>query len=260
MCEKYLVQKLVTIVLRIFGDYMERISLQTFFSTEPDLEINQYRILGGIKELCGSFDKKKIYPSLSILIDLKRSLEQIKDERNNLNVKFTREIKGFDIKGQKIIYESRGNINYHVNIEVIFALIDWALPLIKNAIEEGIVLFDFVEKNLTIEQVGILPFYKDEGYFMITDNIVYELQVHRYECSLFSSGDEKYRSLKTEFVKSEKQELIRRSPESIKHELIKERKDLPNPATFLFDTDLDFPFAETIFPVAKRKLMTHIAS
>jgi hypothetical protein len=95
---------------------------------------------------------------------------------------------------------------------------------------------------------------------MITDNIAFELQVHRYECSLFLSGNEKYRALKTEFVKSEKQEIIHRTPESIKHELIKERQDLPNPATYICITDLDFPFTETIFPVAKRKLMSLIAS
>jgi hypothetical protein len=239
---------------------MERISLETFFTAETDWETNQYRILGGIKELCSGFDRKKIYPSLAMLIDLKHSLEQIKDERDNLNGKFPKQIKGFNIKEQKIIYDTPGNLNYHNNVEIIFTLIDWALPYIKNSIEEGIVLFDFVDKNITLEQVGILPVYKDEGYFMINDNVAYELQVHRYECSLFSSGEEKYRSLKTEFVKSEKQEIIRRTPESIKHELIKERKDLPNPATFIFDTDLDFPFSETIFPVAKRKLMTYIAA
>jgi len=239
---------------------MERISIKSFFSSETDWELNQYRILGGIKEVCTDFDKKKIYPTLAMLIELKHSLDQIKEERNNLNGKFPRQIKGFDIKEQKIIYEPLGDLNHNDNIEVIFTLIDWALPYINKAIDEGVVLYEFVEKNITLEQVGILPMYKDEGYIMITDNVAFELQVHRYECSLFSSGKDKYRALKTEFVRSEKQEIIRRSPESIKHELIKERKDLPNPATFLCDSNLDFPFVETIFPVSKRKLITHIAA
>ena len=239
---------------------MERISIESFFTSETDLEMNQYRILGGIREVCGNFDKKKIYPTLAALIELKYSIDKIKNERNNLNEKFPKQIKGFDIKAQKIIYESAGDFNHNNNIEVIFALIDWALPYIEDAIDEGIVLFDFVDDNITLEQVGILPMYKDEGYFMVTDNTAFELQVHRYESTLFSSGKEKYRSLKTEFVKSERQVIIKRSPESIKHELIKERKDLPNPATFMFDSDLDFPFTETIFPVVKRKLMSHIAA
>jgi hypothetical protein len=113
---------------------------------------------------------------------------------------------------------------------------------------------------MKIEQVVILPLYREEGYFMIKDNIASELQVHRYECSLFSSGKEKYRALKTELIKSIGEFFIDKTPESIKHELIKENKELPNPATFICETDLDFPFAETIFPVAKRKLMSQLAA
>jgi hypothetical protein len=239
---------------------MEQLSLEIFFNPETDWEMNQYRILGGIKTAHAEFDKKRIYPALAMLIKLKRELNQIKDEKNNLNQQFPKQIKGFDTKEQKVIYETSEAINQNDNIEVIFTLIDWALPHINQAIEEGIVLFDFVEENMLLEQVGILPMYKEEGYFMITDNIALELQVHRYECTIFSSGEEKYRSLKTEFVKSKKQGIIIRSPEEIKQELINERSDLPNPATFLLDSDLDFPFTETILPVAKRKMISHIAA
>jgi hypothetical protein len=239
---------------------MQRISLETFFSVDADLEINQYRILGGIKEINNDFEKKKIYPALAQLIYLNNSLKQIHEERESLNGKFPKAIKGLDLKEQKLIFTVPSDFEKYKNVDQIFELIEWTLPYLKDAIEEGIVLYEFIEKNISFSQVGILPVYKDEGYFMITDNIAFELQVHRYECSLFSSEKEKYRALKTELVKSEKQEILRRSPESIKHELIKERQDLPNPATFICDTDLDFPFMESIFPVAKRKLMSVIAS
>lgn len=239
---------------------MEQLSLEIFFDSETDWEMNQYRILAGIKKACTEFGQKKIYPSLAMLIKLNRELNQIIDERNNLRQKFPIQIKGFDVKEEKVIYESSKNFELNDKIENVFSLIDWALPYITEAIDEGTVLFDFVDENMLLEQVGILPVYKEEGYFMITDNIALELQVHRYECSIFSSGDEKFRSLKTEIVKTEKQGLIKRLPQTIKHELIKERTDLPNPATFLFDTELDFPFAETIMPVAKRKMISYIAA
>ena len=239
---------------------MEHISLEIFFDSETDLEMNQYRILAGIKKARTEFGQKKIYPSLATLIKLNRELNQIKDERNCLRQKFPKQIKGFDVKGQKVIYETSKDLELTDSIENIFELIDWALPQINETIEEGTVLFDFVDKNMLLEQVGILPIYKEEGYFMITDNIALELQVHRYECSIFSSGTEKYRSLKTEVVKTEKQGIIKRLPETIKQEIIKERTDLPNPATYLLDTDLDFPFTETIMPVAKRKMISHIAA
>jgi hypothetical protein len=238
---------------------MERISLDTFLSSETDWEMNQYRILGGLKELSLDLDRKKIYPALAQLIELKDSLEQIKVERNNLNGKFPKEIKSFNLKEQKITLETPPHFNNPQNIEAVFNLIDWALPVIQDKIDEGIVLFDFVEKNITLKQVGILPIYKEAGYFMIADNSAAKLQVHRYESSLFYLGKERFRSLKTEFVRSEEQTIMRKSPESIKQDLIYERHDLPNPATFICDTELDFPFTGTIFPIAKRKLMAALA-
>jgi hypothetical protein len=47
-------------------------------------------------------------------------------------------------------------------------------------------------------------------------------------------------------------------PSSIKLELVKERRDLPNPATYLFDTDVAFPYEETMLPVVKRRLLRHL--
>ncbi len=239
---------------------MERISLDTFLSSETDWEMNQYKILGGLKELSLELDRKKIYPALAQLIELKNSLDQIKVARNDLNGKFPKEIKSFNIKEQKITLETPADFSNPKNVEAVFELIDWALPVIQEKIDEGIVLFDFVDKNISLEQVGILPIYKEAGYFMITNNAAAQLQVHRYESSLFYSGKERLRALKTELIKSEKQMVVRKSPESIKQDLLQERLDLPNPATFICDTDLDFPFTETIFPIAKRKLMAALAA
>ncbi len=239
---------------------MERLSIEYFFTSETDWETNQYRILGSLQKVRSDFGKNKIYPSFALLTELKQSIEKLKDEKNKLTENFPKQIKGFDVKKKKVIYESSPTAKRIDDIEKIFDLIEWALPYINDAINEGTALYDFVEKNIELEQVGVLPIYRDEGYFMVTDNTACELQIHRYECTIFTSSKENYRALKTRFVKSERQIIIRKPPAAIKHELIKERKDLPNPATFLFDTELDFPFTETIFPVVKRKLVSHIAS
>ena len=53
--------------------------------------------------------------------------------------------------------------------------------------------------------------------------------------------------------------LLLNSPELIKHYLINTYKDFPNHAAFVCETDLDFPFNESIFPVAKRKLVDLLA-
>jgi len=237
---------------------MESLKLETFLSADKDWEINQYRVLGGIKEFHLELNKKKVYPTLSELIHLASILENIVDNKSKLKDAFPKQIKDFDLKNQKINFESIGK--FAPDVEFLFDLIEWAYFLIKKEIDEAIVLYDFVEKNIEIDHVGILPINKDEGYFLVADNEMLTIQVHRYESSIFSSNTEKYRSLKTKFIKEVEKELIEKSPESIKLDLIKKYTDLPNPATFICDTDLDFPFIETIFPIAKRKLMGMVAS
>lgn len=237
---------------------MESLKLETFLSADKDWEMNQYRVLGGIKEYHLELNKKKIYPTLAELIHLASILENIVENKSRLKEAFPKTIKDFNLKNQNITFETMGK--FTPDIEFLFDLIEWAFPLIKNEIEEAIVLYDFVEKNIEIDHVGIVPLSKDEGYFLIADNNAAKIQVHRYESSIFSSNSEKFRSLKTRLVKEIEKEPIESSPESIKLDLIKQYTDLPNPATFICETDLDFPFNETIFPIAKRKLMGMVAS
>ncbi|MEO8400161.1 MAG: hypothetical protein ABI550_10190 [Ignavibacteriaceae bacterium] len=237
---------------------MNGLKLENFISSEIDFELNQYKVLDGLKSCRLEFNKKKIYPSLSNLISLVNQLHEIINQKSNLEVSFPKIIKEYDIKNKKIIFEKTEKIN--ANIEFLFNLIEWSLPKIKEVIEEGLVVYEFVEKNLDVKQVGVVPLYKSEGYFIIPDNIESILQIHQFECSLFSSDKEKYRTLKTKFIKTLEHALIEESPESIKIELIKEFEILPNPATFICETDLDFPFSETIFPIAKRKLMVQLAA
>ena len=232
------------------------LSLESFYSADRDLELNQYHILAGIKEFRNEFNKKKLYPSFTNLLNLTSQLQDITEQKNDLEYKLSKKIKTFDFKNNKIIFETLENEQPELNC--LFDLIEWSLPQLKSVIEEALVICDYVEDNLKIEQVGILPIYKSEGYFIIPNNEVSSLQVHRFECSLFSSDFEKYRALKTKLLKTFNQELLRLSLDNIKLELIKEYGDLPNPATFRCETDLDFPFTETIFPIAKRKLMSAI--
>lgn len=236
---------------------MAFLSLESFYSADRDLELNQYHILAGIKEFKNEFNKKKLYPSFTNLLNLTSQLQDIIEQKNDLEFKFAKKIKGFDFKNNKIIFESVENEQPEINC--LFDLIEWTLPQLKSIIEEALVICEYVENNLKIEQVGILPIYKSEGYFIIPNNEDSLLQVHKFECSLFSSDEEKYRALRTKLLKTYDQSFLRLPLDNIKLKLIKEYRELPNPATFRCETDLDFPFIETVFPIAKRKLMSTIA-
>jgi hypothetical protein len=235
---------------------MNGLSLEMFLAPDLDLEINQYKILNGLKEYRQLFNKKKVYPALDELINVHISLEQLLRQKNQMTGSFPKKIQEYDLKNKEIKYEIIEKIK--PNIELFFSLVNWALPKIKEAIDEGIILYEFVEKEYKIDEIGILPLYKEEGYFFVPDVSSTLLQVYRFESSIFNSHREKMRSLKTRFIKSVELEGGLRSPEILKLDLINQFKDLPNPATFLCSSELDFPFQETMFPVAKRKLMGHL--
>lgn len=237
---------------------MEALTLASFFQNSEDAEINQYNILGGIKEYQNELNRKRVYPSLSQLIELVTSLEDIVYNRNEIFDAFPKEIVRYDLENKKIILEPVDKSPQKV--ELVFNLIEWALPILKQTIEEAIILYEFVDKNLEIDNVGILPIYKNEGYFIVPNNQVITLNVFKFECSLFSANSEKYRSLRTKLIEELEKNFLEKSPEVIKLDLINRFKELPNPATFLCETDLDFPFNETIFPIAKRKLMHKVAT
>jgi hypothetical protein len=237
---------------------MNSLSLKTFLAAEDsDLEKNQYIVLAGLKEYRNEFKKQKLYPALTELINLVTLLKVVSRTKSDLKNSFPKQIKKFDTKSKKVVLSTLEPTQK--NVEYFFDLIDWAMPKIKDLIDEAVVLYEFVEKNIKVESVGILPFYREEGYFLIPDNKGRKMQVHYFECSLFSSGKEKYRTLKTKFLQAS-EILLSTAPEFIKLKLIKQYREIPNPATFVCETDLDFPFLETIFPIAKRKLMTKISA
>ncbi len=237
---------------------MPKLSLETFVTAGPDLEASQYRIRQAMKNYREEFTRSRLYPALAELIDLSRNLDALVQEKTNMQQQLPQQLKDVDWKNKKLIYESVQMSGSE--LERVVDLIRWALPLIGEIIQEGTRMYDFVDENLLVRHVGIVPMYKDEGYYFVPENRASLLHLLRYEASLYTSGSEQYRALKTSTLRSMRQTVVHHSPESIKRELMEEHHELPNPATFVCETDLEFPFAETILPVAKRKLMASVFS
>jgi hypothetical protein len=237
---------------------VEKLSLANFISAGSDVESARYRILGSLKSYSDVFDHNRIYPHLTELIELRNSLEAIVNGKSKFLNDVPQRLKDIDLVNKKLVFEPP-DVSC-TPLDNALDLIRWALPLITDAIEEGRKIYDFVEENLSIKEVGIIPFYHDEGYWFVPDNKNSVLHLIRFSLALYDSETDKYRTLKTKILKTVEQTLVKRPPESIKLELIEEHQELPNPATFVCETDLDFPFVETIFPVAKRKLMVRLAA
>jgi hypothetical protein len=234
-----------------------RLTLNLFTKVQDDYEKRQYIILAELKKISEQFQYYKIYPHLSRLVELRNTLKDVIARLSDLRNKFPRRVSKIDWVNQTIEHEVVFVDGTDLN--AVENLINWALPEIERVIHEGVTIHEYVENELTVEHVGILPNYRDEGYFFVPDNRHKKLKLFRFELSIFKSSEDEYRSLKTRFLKALQQGVVQLSPGSIKLELIREEKELPNPATYAFDTSLDFPFDQTILPVAKRKLMLAIS-
>ena len=232
------------------------LSLDLFTRVHSDFESRQYTVLAELKKISSDFQCNKIYPHLSHLVDLYSTLRDIKTRLEDLRSEFPKRIKKIDFVNEEIEHEVVFVDGSDLN--KVEELIEWALPYLEAKIEEGKTLYEFVDEEIKLEEVGILPSYLDEGYFFVPDNEISKLMLFQYEVSIFQSAQDQYRSLKTRFLKSLGQGRALRSPNSIKLDLISEYKSLPNPATYSFQTDLSFPFDETVFPVVKRKLLQQL--
>ncbi len=233
-----------------------KLGIELFTQVQSDTEKRQYQVRAVLQNIDADFRKNRIYPHLSHLIDIYRTLNDINMRLKDLRNKFPKRIKKIDFVNERIEHEII--FTDDSDLQQVEQLIEWGLPYIKAKIEEGTAIYEFVNEEIALKEVGIVPNYTDEGYLFVPDNKESELLLFQYEVSIFQSANDKYRSLKTDLLKAVEQGGAVRSPNAIKLDLMDEYKELPNPATYSFQTKLDFPFNATIFPVAKRKLLQQL--
>lgn len=237
---------------------MSALSLELFTGAVDDVERTQYEILAGLQTAESAFDEKRVYPHLGQLVQLHAALMTVLERTEEFRTPETGRITGIDWDEASMTYEWPELKD--TEMTVVEDLIRWALPQIRSTIEMGRSVYENVEDNLELETVGIVPSYLEEGYLMVPERGADVLHVLRYELSIIQEEGEKYRALRTRHCKTIAQEGVDVHPSSIKLDLLKERRDLPNPATYFSNTDLHVPYKETLLPVVKRRLIRHLAS
>lgn len=138
-------------------------------------------------------------------------------------------------------------------------ILSFAIPSVKDALDEGKDIYEFVESQCEISPVGVCPLYADEGYMLISQPPAKETVIYRYQITVFESADERYRGLNTAKIdKRAKSKFY--TFENLKLDLIRQFKELPNPATYAVISNLKLPLESTFLPVAKRLLIKYISS
>jgi len=127
------------------------------------------------------------------------------------------------------------------------------------SLREGREIFDYVEQQLNVFPVGVLPLNPAEGYIFITNGANRETRVYEFHVTLFESKSERYRGIQTLFLRKYRRNFVH-TYEHIKGELIRDHEKYAHPAVYSVETGLVFPIEETLLPVAKRYLIKYISN
>lgn len=234
---------------------MEKLSKDWLTQGLIDFEYKKYLLLAYLQTVKKSFGRVELYPFLADLVFHYRNLLSVKENKTLIRESFPKEISLEELKRLELSY--RELVEDDSIMSELESIIEFSIPHIKDSLQEGTVIYEYVESQCEISPIGVTPLYANEGYLFVTQPPEKETNVYRYQISIFEDSKEQLRSLNTQFI-----ENVNKNPlntyERIKLDLIKKYKDLPNPAAFLVLSKMKFPFMETLMPVAKRLFVKHI--
>lgn len=235
---------------------MEKLSKDWLTQGLIDFEYKKYVLLAYLQTVKSSFDRVELYPFMADLVFHYRNLLAVKENKALIRESFPREISLEEFQKLELSYKQMVEDDAVMN--ELESIIDFSLPRIKGSLNEGSVIYEYVESQCEISPIGVTPLYGNEGYLFVTLPPEKETNIYRYQVSFFEGSKEQLRSLNTVFV--ERVEKKRFSTyEQIKLGLIRRFADMPNPATYLILSKMKFPFTETLMPVAKRLFVKHIS-
>lgn len=236
---------------------MAELSVNWITEKHIDFEYKKYLLLGYLQKVSENFTESKLYPSLSELVSHYRNVVSLRDNKKNLYDSFPDKLSGADFSGFKMIYQKM--LSDDQIMQEIENILEFSIPQFEKYIAEGKAIYDFIESRMSIAPVGIIPLHADEGYLLLKYAPGGATLVYEYQITFFESSVEKYRGISTQFICSYAQS-IHNTFENIKLDLIRYHLKLPNPATYVIESDLAVPLQETLLPLAKRTLVKYVAT
>lgn len=232
-------------------------SLSTNWLTEKyiDFEYKKYVLLAFLQDVDRDFDMQKLYPSLKELITHYRQLVALKEKKEELYKGFPQSAEAIDAENMRIVYQKMvEDDELMLQLE---SIVDFSIPQFQKYLNEGRKIYDAIESQLNIFPVGVVPLHAKEGYIFIRDGKDADTSVYEYDITLFEQPEAKYRGIHTQFVKTCEMDLGI-SYLYIKLELLKEKQEMPNPATYVIESNWTVPLEETLLPIAKRYLLKYV--
>jgi hypothetical protein len=221
-----------------------------------DFEYKKYVLLAYLKSVKDSFSRIELYPFMADLIFHYRNLLALKENKAMIFDRFPKRLSMDNLKNLELNYQKM--VEDDAIMQEIESIIDFSLPHLKSSLDEGSIIYDYVESKCEISPVGLTSLYANEGYLFISQPPQQEAEIYRYQITIFDNSVDTVRAIRTSHIVKTTRSFTN-SFEQIKLQLIKQFNDLPNPATYLVLSKLNFPLNQTLMPVAKRLLVRQIS-
>lgn len=229
-------------------------TLKTDWLTEGwiDFELKKYMVLAYLQEVNGNFKEARLFPDLPNVQTHYEMAAQLKSTKNKIVASFPKNVTGIDLKKKQIVYEKFKESEQFAEID---SILDYSLPLFQQTLTQGQTQYADIEARLTFAPIGIVPLHLKEGYLFLYRTHRSETDIFHYELRLFEHHAQ--RGVQTTYLETVRKG-VSTTFENLKLALIKKRRELPNPATYLIESPADYPVHETLLPIAKRLIVRYI--
>lgn len=221
-----------------------------------DFEYKKYILLAYLTKVNEHFSGNMLYPDLAELVEHYLNIKELKQNKDKMNDR-SKTLEGFDWEKFAFVYKKI--MNDDRIMKEIEDIIDFSIPQFEYYLKEGKKIYEFIESNIHIESIGVMPLNTDEGYLFLRGGPASHTEVYEYSITIFEQAEDRYRAIHTRFI--DKFRLgISTSYQSIKQDLIHSHSKLPNPAVFAIESELSFPVKESFLPVAKRSIVRYVST
>src|ERR687889_2343921 len=145
---------------------MKTLSETWFADGYIDFELKKYTLLAYLQEINKHFGENKLYPQLADLIFHYNNIVAFRENKKYLQEQFPKKLTGIQIEKLQLLYEQM--IDDNELMQELEQIIHYSADEMKTTISNGAEIYEFVEENMLISPIGLIPLDIQEGYFFLS--------------------------------------------------------------------------------------------
>src|SRR5918993_5862866 len=134
---------------------MKQLSETWFVEGYIDFELKKYALLAYLQEINEQFNENKLYPQLADLIFHYNNIVAFRENKKHLQEHFPKKLTGVQIEKLQTLYEQM--IEDDELMQELEEIINYSADEMKTTISSGAEIYEFVEDNMQISPIGIIP-------------------------------------------------------------------------------------------------------